>query len=249
MEQVLQSVKLVTVAESIRRLYPRLNYDHRSLLPEQDTAYATKMTEEFRRGYACFKFAVAAVLQPRSICEIGVGSGIAASAFFAAAPHTHYVGVDNLYDERVCNYPFTTHLRERWEQEQRSFEFCIVEDSMDMEALPEPGKFDLVHVDGCHLQDYAYHDTLLALKSKSPWVLIDDCRDSQVTLGVMQALFMTQPGSVEWAYFEDTWTGNILISREKPHEYGEEKVGKAVEEDIPDVRDEMLTLKEIKEMQ
>ena len=191
---------LVANARQIRSLYPTLRYDHRPV----DTAeahYDAKMTEEFRVGYACFKFAVAKVLQPGRIVEIGVGSGIAARAFLEACPTAGYHGIDDggmgyLDMVRQKLAPFRAEI--------------TVADSGQVETLPE---CDLVHVDGDHCFDYAYGDTLKALRA-ARWVLVDDARDSQVAAGAMKALYDSRPGSCEWAYFEDTWTGSLLFWRD-----------------------------------
>jgi hypothetical protein len=50
------------------------------------------------------------------------------------------------------------------------------------------------------------------MESGSEWILIDDARDPTVIAGAMMAAYMAKV-MFHWAYFEDTWTGSILIHR------------------------------------
>src|SRR5258705_8446868 len=79
-------------SRDIRELYPFSIYDHRPSLPSGLPNYY--QTEQFRIGYACFKYAVARILQPKTIVEIGVGVGVSAMAFLAGCSAI-YMGIDN----------------------------------------------------------------------------------------------------------------------------------------------------------
>lgn len=210
--------EIAVVSKKIRDLYPTLLYDHRPFLPPVDTSLEIKKTEEFRIKYACFKFAVASILQPKSICEIGVGSGIAARAFLAAIEKHSvcgYLGIDNGHDEEEMKYPFSRHVKDlllSLTQHSGRVDFEKA-DSQDLQVLL--GHHDFVHIDGSHEFQHAFHDLELAWNSRAKWILVDDCRDTTVSSAVMSVLALRQPGSIEWAYFEDTWTGNILINRER----------------------------------
>ena len=107
--EVIFSDDLQVAAVRIREMYPTLTYDHRPELPPvhlEGWSSAPWHSERFRRGYACFKYAVAAVLQPRSICEIGVGSGVAGLAFLRACPRARYLGIDDETDSRLFGFDF-----------------------------------------------------------------------------------------------------------------------------------------------
>lgn len=202
--------KLVEYSRAIRENFPKSTYDHRPYLPE---AYQKEWvrTEQFRIGYAAFKREVANVLQPKTILEIGVGIGISAMAFLDACPEASYTGIDN-DSEEGRDFPvrptgFVTDLLYA-----KKYDYTILKkDSHTLESFPDA---DLIHVDGAHDYFSAVRDMILAWGTKSPWILVDDCRDSTVAAAVMWVLHNARPGSTDWAYFEDTWTGSILISRE-----------------------------------
>lgn len=201
---MLFSTSLTEATTRIRALAATCSYDYRHFHPDHaEWPEFFHDGEGFRQGYAAFKYAVASVLQPRRIVEIGVGLGVGARAFLEACPSAQYIGYDNEQDvpgsiEKAKN---TLALF--------NADIIKISDSRELTTLPE---CDLVHVDGCHLYDWAYHDTLLALCA-APWVLVDDSRDSQVAAGAMMAAFTWRPGDLEWTHFEDTWTGNILFCR------------------------------------
>lgn len=197
-----------TVAARIREVHATASYDHRPYLHPGDADIAAKLSEEFRSGYACLKWAVAKVIQPRAICEIGVGGGLAALAFLDACPMAEYMGIDNGQHQDERGVPLIAHLESIFKN--RGYNAKIMQrDSRQMFQLP--GTFDLVHIDGNHEYDYARHDVGVAFASGAPWILIDDARDNVVCAATFAALLAGRPGSTEWAMFEDTWTGSILV--------------------------------------
>lgn len=200
---------LVQVAERIRQLYRHLPYDHRPDLPERDRDYKYLLTEEFRRGYACFKYAVAQVIQPATICEIGVGAGCAALAFVTAAPRARYLGIDDGSKDRYDNWSFMDFVRGKLREHGEHHE-VMIQDSRTLEAAP---MVDLFHVDGAHEYDVAYNDTRLAVQSDSAWILVDDTRDLVVASAALAALRDHSKHEYDWTHFEDTWTGSMLFRR------------------------------------
>jgi predicted O-methyltransferase YrrM len=201
---------LIRAARHIRELYPSVDFDCRAtLLSEIEPDYEWKMTEQFRAGYMAFKYAVAKVLQPKRICEIGVCSGVGALAFLAACPDAEYLGID-ISDGRLVQRASELLI-------ERGYGATIeIADSQKLAEL-RYGPYDLVHVDGDHHRECAKHDVILAWNSLAPsgYILVDDSRDNAVAAGVFDALVELRPGSTDWAYFEDTWTGSILIGKEK----------------------------------
>lgn len=163
-------------------------------------------SEEYRE----FKRTMAAAIQPHSICEIGIGEGVAALAFLEAAPlGATYTGIDNDYEygrkfsvrpsEHVANL-----LGERGYHSE-----IIVADSRQLSELP--GRwYDLVHIDGNHTRDCVTHDVILAWRAGAKWILCDDACDTEVCRGIFNALAALDRGSVDWAYYPEG-TGNILI--------------------------------------
>lgn len=200
---------LIRVAKEIRELYPTVSYDHRPFLTEREPDYTWKQEEKFRVGYACLKWAVAKVLQPKTIREIGVGGGVAAMAFLDACPEATYVGVDSgrLGVER--GFDFSADVLAKIHKHHPQANALI--ERIDSRQLAMYPKVDLIHVDGGHAHDIAYHDVRLALGSGSEWTLVDDARDNVVCSAAFRAFWDYRGGPTEWAYFEDSWTGSILF--------------------------------------
>jgi cephalosporin hydroxylase len=196
----------------IRELYPLADFDPKPFLHPQEEEYDAKLTKQYRLGYSCFKYAVASVLKPKKICEIGVYSGGSAMAFMEGSPEAHYVGIDNNFNSHKLGVDFTAYVKAMFDT--RGGDYAIIEaDSMKLDYIPE---YDLLHVDGNHSYAFCKHDVYLGLRSKTEWILVDDALDSQVAAATFDALFEHCPGTNEWAFFEDTWRGNILIHNRKP---------------------------------
>ena len=192
----------------IDAIYRGFSYDHRPYLDPCDEAFDNKNTEDYRLRYACFKYAVAKVLRPRTIVEIGVGSGVSAIAFLYARPTLRYIGLDIGEWSARLGKPFLETVRAKLSALQ--FDFEIIEgDSQLIDTMPE---CDLVHIDGNHSSEAVYHDMLSAWNSGAKWILCDDACDPAVGAGIFRALQVgLDRGSVDWAYFGDTWSGDILI--------------------------------------
>ena len=166
----------------------------------------------FVMRYAWFKFCVAFVLEPKTIVELGVGCGVAARAFLRACPMMNYWGIDDQsqYGDKtawlgtVNNEVLTEHGL--WARK--------VADTSTLLELPSG---DLVHVDAQHDFEHCRHDVTMALKA-APWVLVDDTRHTFLAHATMKAFDQYRPGAFEWAYFEDTFTGDILLYRERVRE-------------------------------
>lgn len=200
---------LEELAAEIRKQLAVATYDHMPKMHPDEWEGVRKRRPDYLVGYARFKYVVALVLKPQSICEIGVGGGIAARAFLTASPGATYFGIDNgEYDREAKKLVLADTCRQL--PEEFPGVVIMMADSSELGALPR--SFDLVHVDGCHYYANAKHDTLLALKSDSKHVLVDDAKDPAVFKGAMDAL--TECGRVAgWVYFDDTLTGNILFQR------------------------------------
>lgn len=206
--------KFIKVVSQIRRTYLTLNFDHRPFFLD----YALKknifskglMTEEFRRGYACFKYAVSRVIGPKSIFEIGVGSGVSALAFIMASPDSKYMGLDNGWLDKHEEFSFIDGITKRFSEMGIPAEI-LRQDSQDLTRLP--GDFDFVHVNGGHSRKEVSHDVSVAWESGATWILLDDTRDTSVISGFADSLEKVVKGVLDWSYFEDTWTGNILLHR------------------------------------
>jgi hypothetical protein len=160
--------------------------------------------------YIDIKRSIAERIQPRSICEIGIGEGVAALAFLEVSPlGCTYTGIDNDYEfgrkftVRPSQYVSNLLGEHGYHSE------IIIADSLTLAELP--GRwYDLVHIDGDHSAKAVENDVLLAWRAGAKWILCDDARDTSVCLGIFCALRVLDRGSVDWEYYPDG-TGNILI--------------------------------------
>jgi predicted O-methyltransferase YrrM len=201
--------------EAIRQCIHKSTFDCRHLLIEsEEPDYELKMSEAFVYGYMHVKHGVANILRPKSICEVGVSSGISALAFLTACPHARYVGIDNRYEEEMRGVRLVDRAMELLEPFAASF---LIEDSQTLHSLPQ-GPYDLIHIDGDHKRECCCHDVMLAWNALTPegWLLIDAARDSAVAAGTFDAMRCVWPADLRWAYLDDTLTGNILIRKETP---------------------------------
>jgi predicted O-methyltransferase YrrM len=118
------------------------------------------------------KHALALLLQPRTILEIGVRCGYSAAAFLTAATEAQYVGYDAdttrfggfdgalVFAKRMLASRFPSRTR------------IITQDTQKLDKLPFQYA-DLVHVDGDHSYEGCWHDLTMAAPI-AHWILVDD---------------------------------------------------------------------------
>jgi len=195
------------VVKHIRAIYQTLPYDPVPFLASNEKfRHPFMLLPEFRVAYACFKWAVAHVLQPRTIVEIGIGSGVAAHAFLDACPDAHYTGIDNNLDSRLDCFPYSEFVIDSLRNLGHTASYRYG-DSTKLESIP---KSDLAHLDGHHTVHGAYCEATLALNAGTKWILADDAKDILVAKGTMDAIH-DFGGRVEWESFNETWGGNIIL--------------------------------------
>lgn len=119
-------------------------------------------------AYYQLKFAIAKVLQPRSILEIGVRFGYSARTFLEAAPNASFVGID-LDSEQFGGCRGAV----EWAKKiTASFDTeFVIADTQKMSRLPG-GIYDLIHVDGQQDGFGTFHDLRRAV-AQARWVLMD----------------------------------------------------------------------------
>jgi 2-polyprenyl-3-methyl-5-hydroxy-6-metoxy-1,4-benzoquinol methylase len=119
-------------------------------------------------SYYRLKWAIAHIIKPESILEIGVRYGYSAAAFLNGNPNANYVGIDLDTDSyggvkgavnwaKEITQPFNTNF--------------IIANTQSMKSFPG-GTYDLIHVDGQQDGDSSFHDLELAI-SQSKYVLVD----------------------------------------------------------------------------
>jgi len=118
--------------------------------------------------YYRLKFAIAKVLQPQSILEIGVRFGYSARTFLEASPSAKLLGVDLDCDRFGGEQGALDWARQITRDYDASF---LVSDSQKLERLPG-GNYDLIHVDGQQDGLGTFRDLTRAV-AQAKWVLLD----------------------------------------------------------------------------
>lgn len=196
--------------ENIRYNWPMTMFDHRPFLvgTESHADYASHMTDDFRLRYARFKYAVADVLHPQTIVEVGVRGGISAIAFLSACPDARFTGIDNGRDQREYGIDYDTLVRNYF----ISLDARAAVLNVDSQSMERFEACDLCHIDGDHTFSGVRHDVVAAWRGGARWILCDDTNDTATAAGIFTALSKDlNRGSVKWASFPESWTGNILI--------------------------------------
>jgi SAM-dependent methyltransferase len=156
--------------------------------------------------YYRMKWAIALVLQPQSILEIGVRYGYSARAFLEAAPGAELVGID-LDSDRFGGVKGAID----WARGNLRDYDCelIVGDSQGMDRFPGES-YDLIHVDGQQDGDGSFRDLELALK-QGRYVLVDGYHWTQTNyLAVNDFLFQNRH-SLDWYAAIPGYAGELLI--------------------------------------
>ena len=118
--------------------------------------------------YYKMKWAIAHLLKPNSILEIGVRFGYSAAAFLHGHPEARYLGIDLDTDSYGGTKGAINWARQITRQFSADF---IIADSQALSRLPG-GAYDLVHIDGQQNGDATFHDLELAIK-QARYILVD----------------------------------------------------------------------------
>lgn len=94
--------------------------------------------------YYRLKWAIARVLQPKTILEIGVRFGYSAAAFLDACPDAAYLGIDNDSDTFGGHQGAIDWARRITRGMNATY---LIADSQEFDELPG-GPYDLIHIDG-----------------------------------------------------------------------------------------------------
>jgi hypothetical protein len=164
----------VTPGYPLTTLFPPFERWCEEVLHPYDTQPWNFRTQAFYDEYRV-KYAIARLIRPNRILEVGVRFGYSARSFLFAAPKASYVGID--FDEpSFGSYDGIPRL---W-AEQR-LKFCYPDNTIQTfkldtqkDSLPVAGLFDLVHVDADHSYAGALHDLQMFWPLCGNTMVVDD---------------------------------------------------------------------------
>lgn len=189
--------------DRILQVYHASDYDFRRIAnPADPMAYRFPAWVNYYR----LKWAIAQVLQPQTILEIGVRYGYAAHAFLSAMPQSHYTGID-LDCELAGGVPGAIN----WARDiLQSFNAeLVVADSQAMEQFPGD-RYDLIHVDGQQDGDSSFHDLQLALH-QARYILVDGYHWTPLNYAAVNDFLFQQRDRLEWSAAIPGYAGELLI--------------------------------------
>lgn len=121
------------------------------------------------------KFALARLIRPRSILEIGVRAGYSALALLTASPEATYLGLDNDSDTHGGFRGAIDHARRILaDYPAEILEVSSADYAARLSANGTRPTFDLVHVDGDHSLTGCLADLRLASALGPRVILVDD---------------------------------------------------------------------------
>jgi SAM-dependent methyltransferase len=156
--------------------------------------------------YYGLKWAIAHVLKPASILEIGVRFGYSAAAFLHGHPSAHYVGIDLDTDSyggvkgainwaKKITHEFATEY--------------LVADTQAMKRFPG-NIYDLIHVDGQQDGDSSFHDLELATK-QGRYVLVDGYLWTRQNFMAVSDFLFRYADILDWYGVIPGYAGELLI--------------------------------------
>jgi SAM-dependent methyltransferase len=156
--------------------------------------------------YYRMKWAIASVLQPQSILEIGVRYGYSARAFLAAVPRAKFVGID-LDSDRFGGVKGAMD----WARGSLRAYDCelIVADSQGMDRFPG-SQYDLIHVDGQQDGDGSFRDLQLALR-QGRYVLVDGYHWTETNYLAVNDFLWQNRDRLDWYAAIPGYAGELLI--------------------------------------
>lgn len=156
--------------------------------------------------YYRMKWAIASVLQPHSILEIGVRYGYSARAFLEAAPQATFVGIDLDSDD----FGGVKGAIDWAEKILHTYQHqLIVADSQKMSRLPG-SRYDLIHVDGQQDGDGSFRDLERAI-GQGRYVLVDGYHWTQTNYLAVNDFLLQHRGALDWYAAIPGYAGELLI--------------------------------------
>lgn len=162
-------------------------------------------------AYYRMKWAIARVLEPKSILEIGVRFGYSALAFLNASPSAQYVGIDIDSPSFGGSPGALDWARKACGQYRARF---ILADSTKMERFPG-GSYDLIHVDGQQDGEGTMHDLILA-SAQASYILVDGYFWSRANFFSASEFLFRYREVIEFYEVIPGYAGELLIKTKVP---------------------------------
>lgn len=189
--------------ESIFEAYKMCTYDFRVYANLQDP-----LIEHFEEwvNYYRLKWAIARVLNPSRILEIGVRYGYSAHAFLDAVPDACYIGLD----ADLPTFGGQPGAIDWAKKSLHNFKVSILrENTQHLTRLPD-GVYDLVHIDGQQDGDGTFHDLNLAIQ-QSHYILIDGYNWSRENFLATNEWIWLNRAAIKTASIIPGYAGELLI--------------------------------------
>ncbi len=191
--------------EQILDCWKKSLYDFRKTAnPEDPLRY---LFDDWVEHYK-LKQAIASVLRPASILEIGVRFGYSAMAFLDGSPTSCYVGIDadaNTFGGYKGALDWATQATTRL---GLRVEF-VKADTQQMARLPG-GHYDLIHIDRRQDGDGTFHNLKLAL-AHAKYILVDGYFWSSSNLQAATSFLEKFRDLIEYAVVIPGYAGELLI--------------------------------------
>lgn len=176
------------------------------------------------------KYVISALVNPKSIVEIGVSRGYGAWGMLKASPEAEYTGVDSYSSGyHGCGKNAEKEFHEWALKVLAPFKAEIVVSDSRAKGLRIPCA-DLYHVDGNHTRDYVVNDLELCLREGCPdsVIVIHDYTAGEVQAGVKA--FQTKYGAHTLSEIKSFWGDGVLTCGLTPKwiERAQEAVDKGV---------------------
>jgi 2-polyprenyl-3-methyl-5-hydroxy-6-metoxy-1,4-benzoquinol methylase len=218
--------------DKILETYRQSQYDFRDLTcPEDPLQHLFSDWVPYYR----LKWAIAQVLQPRSILEIGVRYGYSARVFLEAVPDAKFVGIDLDSDQFggvKGAIDWATKLLAPYDIA------LIVSDSQQMTRFPGD-IYDLIHVDGQQDGDGSFHDLRLAI-AQGRYILVDGYHWTRQNYMAVNDFLLQHRELLDWYGTIPGYAGELLIKVAQPQagkpQAGKPQVGKLQHSSL-DLRD------------
>lgn len=184
-------------------IYNHTNYDFRNYAFPGD-----KLSDLFNEwvDYYRMKFAIAKMIRPTSILEIGVRYGYSAITFLKASENATYLGIDNDSDTFGGNKGAGNWAKRITQNYKAEF---LLANSRSMPTLP--GDFyDLIHINDHQDGDGTFHNLELALE-KGKWILVDGYFWSKENLLSATYFLNKYKDFIEFAVTIPSYAGELLI--------------------------------------